>query len=388
MAKNGLTAKDMIYGMIFFIPAAIISVFKDSVFLGMLCGFGVFLAFMIIKSLILLPGKKKKEREENERNRRIIFYERCIANGVSSFESEKDKQRAATIAQNNNCGEIKNYVVFFEEGKKLYLEKKAVADQKITNERLAKLRKEEEEESKKLSKYAYYKGNDKTVSILSEKAQSLRSAKSFAENFGSQASSVLLEKEKDWATAGGIASGIAGTAAGVATALDVQAKNAEIRARNEQKKQMISDANMYIHQSGAINKLSGNLSSVEYELTEAKEKLIKQLPDEKILDYMNISDTKITISETGAFRVSVNVSMSKKLIIFDDVDAHIDGTLVCVLSQNGKPVGEAPLVLPFDGIYYSAEQKINLNGICLSGADKNLDYTVAFSGKHLYAIEN
>ena len=40
------------------------------------------------------------------------------------------------------------------------------------------------------------------------------------------------QEEIDWATLGGIASGIAGGAAGVAVAMDAQIKNAEIRAQN------------------------------------------------------------------------------------------------------------------------------------------------------------
>lgn len=52
----------------------------------------------------------------------------------------------------------------------------------------------------------------------------------------------LQQNEKDWAVHGGIASGIAGPIAGIATAMNVQNENAQIRAYNEQVRKMSQPA--------------------------------------------------------------------------------------------------------------------------------------------------
>lgn len=73
----------------------------------------------------------------------------------------------------------------------------------------------------------------KRIAILSaERADALERAKTL--RAGAQAiMSASQQKEHDWAIHGGIASGIAGPAAGLAAAADIQAKNAQIRAQNE-----------------------------------------------------------------------------------------------------------------------------------------------------------
>ena len=43
-----------------------------------------------------------------------------------------------------------------------------------------------------------------------------------------------LEQEHDWAVMGGLANGLAGPGAGIATAVNAQIENAQIRARNSQ----------------------------------------------------------------------------------------------------------------------------------------------------------
>ncbi len=74
----------------------------------------------------------------------------------------------------------------------------------------------------------------------------------------------LQQKEKDWAVHGGIASGIAGPIAGIATAMNVQNENAQIRAYNEQVRKLTQPA--FHNVMDRRGKLLGRISDIDREI--------------------------------------------------------------------------------------------------------------------------
>lgn len=141
------------------------------------------------------------------------------------------------------------------------------------------------------------------------------------------------EKEKDWAILGGLSSGIGGVGAGVATAVNAQMENAEIRKRNAERD---ANAERIVQLSRG---LSGQLSSKyisEIQLmvsTERKERSLligiskstKELASYLQIDILNGS--------------SVRVRSSYK-------DARIDGYLKIYVDGEGSYI----LPLPYYGV--------------------------------------
>lgn len=378
---NNIMSK--VYAVIFMIVTAVFYFVNDKMMLSMLYGVLAVIAVALVKWLVLLPFTEAKKAKSNN----ILFYEKCVANGVHDLNSEKNRKRAELIAKDLGCTNIGDLNAFFEKGKQLSLQNQSEVQQKKFYAHLEELAQKEKEDHAKLTQYANCTGNQKTIQILTSELNALTSRYDTLSNFSEKASSVMLEREKDWATAGGIASGIAGGAAGLATALNVQAENAEIRARNDRNRAMIAQAQMHLNQSGQVQAVAGQISAKRNLLDQEKLKLVADLPEDTILRHLRISQTTVTISDTGAFRVKATVGMPDTLIIFEDLSARIDGTIICTISQNGKAVGEAEMVLPLFGVHPS-KKSVQVEGICLNGAVPNVPCSVSFSGRKLYAIEN
>lgn len=350
---------------------------------AMLVGLLTALGIAFVHYLIGLPKRnKKKDIEKN-----ILFYNICIARGVQSFDSPKDIKRMEMIADELGCYDIEDYGAYFEKGKQLKQELRAKKEEQERQELLDKKRKKEEKEYEKLTRYADCTGNQKTIQILTGQLEKANTELDQLSNFGSNMSSALIQKEKDWATLGGIASGLAGGAAGVATAIKVQEENAQIRERNNQTRQAIIQTEAMINQSGVKDTLRDKVGDLMQELYSEKNKLVADIPGQKLLDYLEIKHN-VQISETGAFYVSAYINMAAPVIIFDDLPARIDGTLVAIVSQNGKTIGEVKMVLPFRGIRPGKPMEKPVKGICLGGAAQGTTCTVSFNGQNLYAIED
>ena len=246
---------------------------------------------------------------------------------------------------------------------------------------MAQLRKEETQRHKELTKYAELLGREKRIKMLKDSAKEFRAEAAKARPTNTALISATQQKEHDWATHGGIASAIAGPAAGVARAVELQAKNAEIRAQNQANMRMVAPAVMAM--SGKASDYERYAQEEEAAAKEAETKLVDDtIPADELLSKIVFSDTTVEISDTGAFTVKVHAKKKEDLFVYDDTPATVDGTIAAELEQNGKVVGTALLVLPSHGVRNS-----NLTGICLSGAKKGVDYKVNFKPYHLWMME-
>ncbi|MBQ1252256.1 MAG: hypothetical protein IIY02_05000, partial [Firmicutes bacterium] len=96
-----------------------------------------------------------------------------------------------------------------------------------------RIRKEEQIEYENLIQYSDFSGRDKRIAMLSDIANKLMEEAAKADKLSTTVMSIGQEKERDWATWGGIANGLGGVGAGVSTAIDIQNKNMQIRANNK-----------------------------------------------------------------------------------------------------------------------------------------------------------
>ena len=352
---------------------------------GMFASLGIAIVGFIVFYIIKMLSQKGNDEEKAKIKAAMQFYDECRKIDLSDFTSEKNIARAEAIVKAHHCGEVSDYAVFYELGAKYSKELNDKVASEEKQERVSKLTEEEKKKSDELNKYANKTGNDKTIAILGEELSSLISQKKALENFGSTSTQLLSKKEKDWAVAGGIASGIAGGAPGVATALDIQAQNAEIRAHNNQVRTDAAKAQMYINSSGAIERLAGQIAEKQEELDKEKIKLVGKIAPEELVKKLTFADTKAEISEAGSVYVDVKISMQDRLMIYEDVVARIDGTVCAVVSKDGREISRVALVLPKYGI--STGESCDVQGITLARVPYEENLAVTFTATNLYAIE-
>jgi len=103
------------------------------------------------------------------------------------------------------------------------------------------------------------------------------------------------------------------------------------------------------------------------------------------LKKLTFTNKKLDISETGTVSMTVDVNMKDKLVIYDDVDAVVDGVIEAVICQKEKEIDSIKLICPAYGI--SSNKTIQLNGMCLYSANKEEKYTIKFRPVDLWAIE-
>jgi len=202
---------------------------------------------------------------------------------------------------------------------------------------------------------------------------------------GQDAYHATKQREGDWAVAGGIASGIAGPAAGLAAAADIQRKNAEIRAQNDNLRTAVNTVTGH-----ALMEISSRKNAAEKQLKKWREKekkaellLVQEYPAEELLKKLKPELVSAVQSDTGAVLIKAKISAVHGAI-YDNVSAVADGTIKAVLWEGDTRVGEALLTLPYDGAKTGGT---NLEGICRSGPVLGKEYTVTFEPYKLWMIE-
>lgn len=132
------------------------------------------------------------------------------------------------------------FALFF--GSLIYLKTKADREKKELERKRSILRKDKAIEIEWARKQSEAEGLDKILLFEQQEAynhsQGIAAMRTLGNAIGSSA---YIEKERNWAVEGGIAQGIGGVAAGVATALDAMQENENIRARNEANKKWAAD---------------------------------------------------------------------------------------------------------------------------------------------------
>ena len=341
---------------------------------------GFIMAGVGVVMLVMQIATAKKDGQARvakmAEDRKIAFYNECVKNGIKECKSEKEIQKVTLIAQKHKMQYSDVSILFYEA--------KASLDKDTANKKEAALNAKKDEERSQyneLNKYADLKGRDKRIAILSaERAAALESAKTL--RAGAQAiMSASQQKEHDWAIHGGIANGIAGPAAGLAVAADVQAKNAQIRAQNEANAKAFAPIMMTSYSGAADHDRRASALLEEIETT--KTKLVSSDDAKTCLSKISFSNTKVDVSETGTCTVTTSAKLASPMIIFDDVDAIIDGTIIAKIYDGKSLVGTASLVLP----KYGVKGETNLKGMCLYCGTKGKSYTVEYAATNLWAME-
>lgn len=221
------------------------------------------------------------------------LYEKCVDAGIkdnlTDFSRKKIQQMAKKILDENHVPEtaqewyINHAAQFFDKGMAAV---QGEVNAWKTTLHTADLDEEAAAFLSSASRIKTLYGAQKRQFLLQTKLDEL--SKRHAALTGAKYTPVL-EKEKNWATHGGIASGLAGPGAGIATALNTMQENEKIRERNALQREAVSAVNTYFQ--AHANSVWDQISGVRKELD--------VLPDKIVLD--NISAAELL----DAYRISV-----------------------------------------------------------------------------------
>lgn len=356
-----------------------------------------------IQKILLSRAREVDFREEEERFQREHphyedeqFYRLCRENGVSSAATSAEIARILLVAENNEIlGDRKEILKRFNIGKSIVDEQDWMEKQAQKAAKLAALRSREAQLDQLNRSYIDYQGREKRIRMCLDEAERWRSLEDgydsdFTRTVRDAAELYIgtAEREGSWALRGGFASGVAGGAAGLATALDTQRENAQIRQRNNQLQSDIYSVSTVLANNSLDKKVRAQKTAEQWEdrAEKARNKLVERIKSEKLLKLLNPQVKQMTVSESGAVLLDLTYQQihKDKLKIYETVPATVDGFFYAVLWADGKRVGKALAVLPWNG----ADSFGTLHCICTCPEIKTTgSYEITFEPRNLWAIE-
>lgn len=344
---------------------------------------------------------RQREEEEKQNNRAMEFYKTCVQKGVTEIESEEALKLLAIIAKSKKVkGGVKAAVEWYEKGKAIaQVKEEADATRKAESAKQKAL----SEENKILSinkKYINLKGKEKLkkyyLDYIAEEQKTLNECEeqlNTLTNSERTLASAVTTREKDWALYGGIAEGLAGGAAGVATALEIQAENAQIRANNKANLNNLYAAttsvrfNVYDKQREAeedIKYYRGKISKINA-------LIVDEDPADDLIGLLGLK-VKSLKRHTATGNVGVTVSFNK----VDDykmggkIDSYIDGGFRANIVKDGKTVATTIFSLPKKGSQKAGSIKSVFKSVPKTieiAANKAEGCEILFEPCHLWVME-
>lgn len=320
----------------------------------------------------------KKQTAKNSKELR--FYQNCVAENVMNLDGARNQQKALLVAAKMNVPE-ESILAAYEKGRQEQAYNTSLSANTQRNQELAKIRIQELDVLAGAMKYYGIHGREKRVAMLRDMYEDAKKKMKDAKFMQEYAQRNMLQKEHDWAIHGGIANGIAGPAAGIVTAMRVEAKNAAIREYNAQ---MAPYAAMV---SQSYSKTAAGYESMmtryNLDIERTRTKLLLEAAPQEIYRHLRIENMSYAISETGAVAIEADFSVDSNYRIYEDVAPAIDGVVAARLLENGVHVGSAYFVFPVDGVH----KKVRLASICTRTTKPNAQYTVDYAPVDLWAIE-
>lgn len=301
------------------------------------------------------------------------FYNECnkLNLYLTNNSLQADIERAKLVAMQNGLNIPANKVV------ETYL----LGESEIARTALNEYYENLFTQAKEAERYTSYHGRDKDILV----AQGMVDFYNAKWEYLALGKALPVQKEHDWALMGGIASGLAGGAAGVAVASDLQMKNAAIRAYNDQLRKDYAKVIL-----PSLTEVLEIKNVWEKKLEKAKLALVDDSSQEKLFQSISFSEVKAQILDNCSVVVTAEATIPY-VKIFETVTAQIDGTLTAVVSQNGKVIGEALMVIPQEGqekdVNGTIYTKYLLVGACSDKAEKDVACEIVIQPRDLWAIE-
>lgn len=356
---------------------------SEDVFFIVLGAIGA-VTFVVITVLISKKGhelnksKKKKLTEAIGGTSLDRFFVECVLAEVDDFSKPKNVMKAQFLADKYKLDYTNGIDKLYKKG----LDAHNAVGQRFILNRLEELRVQEELDFEKLNKYSDLTGKEKRIIMLMDRADELRKEAKRKENSANMIMKSGLQKERNWATWGGMANGIAGIGAGIATAADIHQKNMQIRESNDKHRRAVMPAYLSVSNSATDKRKCAD--NIMKEIEDFKLKLISDVNADILMKEINFDKTEVVVSQTGAARVHTVASLNPNFKIFDDVEAVVDGTIIAkIYDDDNKMCGTAKMVIPM----YGLRRNVKLEGICIGCCESGKKYTVKFVAKNIWAME-
>ena len=203
-----------------------------------------------------------------------------------------------------------------------------------------------------------YKSNTEDIERQQRTANNLRTIGYLMEK------SVYQEEKVDWAVQGGIASGIAGTGAGIIAAASAMKKNAEIEEKNKAAREWGHQQNLSF-QNMADRVSKNNIPLLSMDTIQKTYEIITSWSPDTLFSYLKFDDPTINVDqETKSITVSVSWHQQDRSIC---IDGAIRAKIYDIYK---KCVGCAHLALPTEG---TKNFKGSLSGICATPSQTTID---------------
>lgn len=321
------------------------------------------------------------------------FYLKCQEEGISDLKTNADKARIRLIAENNGIiANEEECVKMFKLGIDKFRQQKKSEKELANWADIKEQRKNETEQISEAIKISELFGREKPIYFCQKEINKLQSSIDENEkqiNTIKNGTSALINaskvKEQNWALRGGIAEGIAGSAAGVATALETQSKNAQIRAYNDAmtKSAIKNELQLTSKYYENIYYLERQISWQEEKIDYHKKRLIEELPEIDLLEKLNPKIIEQKTTKTGALKLTVQTN-AVGIFIYNDVKATIDGSFKALfINENNDVIDEIYFCLPYDG----ADKTHHLTGYSSKNIGKDKNCKIIFIPVNLWAVE-
>lgn len=385
---------------------------------------------------------EEKEKQEQARKEAICekgewlissidFYNRCCQSNVKEINSDFTLQKAVTIAglMFNDAGVPKQFYptfleeqklkAFFNEGKQEAQRRAAIAEEmrrkaeekRRTTPVAGKLSEQEAAQVHFSASLIHLTGKDKRRKILEDELDSINSqiqplrqeiSRLLDQHSNRYVNAAMVyaaapqEKTHDWATAGGIAEGIAGPAAGLAVALDTMNENAKIEARNAQTKQVYTTAANNILQRDyfgegrnvgkKITSLENRAKPLQEALDALEEKVVLNGIDKSVLSkYLKVTYCNVEKRNSNILYVTVSLRNNYTADVPDGVTIVVDGTLSANIYCGDILVGSAIAAFPTFGI--ACGDTVTVTALCNRYLEGNRKYRAEITFNKLWVME-
>ena len=323
-----------------------------------------------------------------------LFYNTLRKVGIADLSTDYSAKKAEIVAKQSNIPTT-DIETFWLYGEKIV----SAADGKQKEENIRHARQSVEQENAVINRYSELKAHNKTLAMIKDIVNSLyqtagestRTANRFIDN---------MPKKVDWAIVGGLTSGVAGSLAGVAAAIDTQRKNAEI----ERTQVDMAIASAYLNADA--DRLKNIAKRLEATMREVEIKVVEENND-KFFPYIRFGNPRVNIYDNGSFSISVDVSQLPGAKVYEERDAYVDGIVAAKMYQGGNLVGQAFVTLPLCGADTHAEildvddrrsipkenpmfhfMNRTAHGLCTEEkAARNVPYQIEFEPYHVWGIE-
>ncbi len=341
-----------------------------------------FLAAVIIAiaPTVLMFRELQKDDREKMTKKKIQFYKECLEQNIHQVQSSVEVQKARLIADKMGFNKVSDLAAFYAECKGLL---GAQEEQKENNE-LAMKKSEDQRKYEEYTKYAEFTaGREKRITMLADALKVALEERAEAAASMKAASAFGMQKEKGWGFQAGMASALGGTGAAVATAMDIAADNAQIRASNAAN----APVRAFLGQaaSRSYDEACQKVDNLRKQLDDAQTKLVYETNEADILKHIQFSQIKTTVTEAGGIEIEATAKLRQELTIFDGLAAVVDGAVMAEIYDTSAKVGETMVVLPALGVNHQTE--CTLKGIHLTGGKQDKQYQVRFKPYHLWEME-